>query len=340
MEYVGPPVAEGASRRRPDLRPFLLWLALFYGSWAALLWLRELGPAALAHWPIAAAMLAGSYVAGSTPMGGGTVGFPVLVLLFHQPATLGRDFSFAIQSIGMTSASIYILCSGRPVAWPMLGAALLGSALGTPLGILAFAPHVTSSAIKVLFAVVWASFGILTLVRLRDVAGAHGIVPGYRRLDRLLGVAIGAFGGALVASVTGVGIDMLIYSVLVLVRRTDLKVAIPTSVVLMSFTSLVGLGTKLATGGLEPGVFEQWIAAAPVVALGAPLGAFVVDRIGRVPTLAFVSVLCILQFVWTYYEGWSDLGGGGLALGLTGLLAFQAVFHALYVLGRTLAGEK
>ncbi len=33
-----------------------------------------------AHWPIALAM--GSYVAGSTPMGGGKVGFRILVLLF------------------------------------------------------------------------------------------------------------------------------------------------------------------------------------------------------------------------------------------------------------------
>ena len=36
------------------------------------------------HWGIALAMAIGSYAAGSTPMGGGTVGFPVLVLLFGE----------------------------------------------------------------------------------------------------------------------------------------------------------------------------------------------------------------------------------------------------------------
>ena len=46
---------------------------------------------------IAAAMAVGSYFAGSTPMGGGTVGFPVLVLLFDGPATLGRDFASRSQ---------------------------------------------------------------------------------------------------------------------------------------------------------------------------------------------------------------------------------------------------
>ena len=94
----------------------------------------------LEHWPMAAAMAVGSYLAGSTPMGGGTVGFPVLVLMMDMPATLGRDFSFAIQAIGMTSASIYILCRRQELEWPMLRAALPGALLGTPLGIAFVAP--------------------------------------------------------------------------------------------------------------------------------------------------------------------------------------------------------
>ena len=65
-----------------------------------------------AHWPIALAMSLGSYFAGSTPMGGGTVGFPVLVMLQGEPSGMGRDFGFAIQSIGMFSASIFIWSQG------------------------------------------------------------------------------------------------------------------------------------------------------------------------------------------------------------------------------------
>ena len=94
---------------------------------------------------LAAAMAVGSYVAGSTPMGGGTVGFPVLVLLMDLPATLGRDFSFAIQAIGMTSASIYILCRRQELEWPMLRASLPGALLGTPLGIAFVAPLASAS---------------------------------------------------------------------------------------------------------------------------------------------------------------------------------------------------
>lgn len=65
-------------------------------------------------------MAIGFYAAGSTPMGGGTVGFPILVLLFKQSSMLGRDFSFTVQNIGMTSAAILIIRRRQPVEWPMV----------------------------------------------------------------------------------------------------------------------------------------------------------------------------------------------------------------------------
>ena len=71
----------------------------------------------------------------------------------------------------------------------------------------------------------------------------------------------------------------------------------------MFIAALVGVATKLATGGLMPGTFENRLAAAPDVALGAPLGALVVSRIGRRPTLLIVSVLCVLVFQRIYVYG-------------------------------------
>ncbi len=101
-----------APRKQP-LWVWFLWLAGFYTVWAWLVFGEGRWGDAKAHWPMAL----GSYVAGSTPMGGGTVGFPILVLLFGMPATLGRDFSFAVQSIGMVSAAIFILARRQTVAW-------------------------------------------------------------------------------------------------------------------------------------------------------------------------------------------------------------------------------
>lgn len=309
---------------------FGVWLAAFYGIWAFLVFVQDYWPLAVQHWPIAAAMAFGSYFAGSTPMGGGTVGFPVLVLLFHGPASLGRDFSFAVQSVGMTSASIFIMSRRQAVAWPMLRWAMVGSLVGTPLGLYFIAPLVSGLVVKVLFAVIWASFAVMTLVKLREVAGLTGITPLPDRFHRTSGLLVGFFGGACAAALTGVGIDMVIYAVLVLLCRADLKIAIPTSVILMAFTSLVGIATRNLQGTLNPETFGNWLAAAPVVALGAPFGAFIVNRIGRTPTLIVVALLCLGQFVWTCVEEWPNLGIVGLALAVGGVLLFNLGFHLLH----------
>ena len=135
------------------------------------------------------------------------------------------------------------------------------------------------------------------------------------------------------ASITGVGIDMVLYMVLVLVCHADLKIAIPTSVIVMAFTSVVGIVTKLMLGDIQPGVYDNWLVAAPIVALGAPLGAFIVHRIGRDSTLVVVSVLCVAQFAWTMYHEWARLQLWGLAIALLGVLLFNLLFQALHGLG-------
>ena len=214
---------------------------------------------------------------------------------------------------------------------------MVGSLIGTPLGILFVAPLVSQLFIKVLFAVIWASFGILHLIKTSEIAGYHGITPGAQRFDRISGLLVGFLGGALVSSITGVGVDMIVYAVLVLMCHADLRIAIPTSVILMAFTSVVGVITKAASTGFEAEVFANWLAAAPIVVIGAPLGALVVNYIGRKPTLYLVSVLCVLQLVWTLTKERDSLGASGVALTLSAVLVFLGGFAWLYQAGKRLA---
>eukprot|EP01093_Parvamoeba_rugata_P015282 TRINITY_DN5300_c0_g1_i2.p1 TRINITY_DN5300_c0_g1~~TRINITY_DN5300_c0_g1_i2.p1 ORF type:complete len:228 (+),score=31.25 TRINITY_DN5300_c0_g1_i2:117-800(+) len=202
---------------------WFLWLGIFYSIWLWLMIDQAQWTTALEHWPMALAMAVGSYAAGSTPMGGGTVGFPVLVLLFELPASLGRDFSFAIQAIGMTSASIFILARRQPLAKAILNGAIAGSLIGTPLGIFFIAPYVPELWIKLIFAVVWASFGLLHLFRINEIAGHTGMTEFNERWDFKFGLWLGLIAGATITSSTGVGIDMVLYTALVLVCRADLK---------------------------------------------------------------------------------------------------------------------
>ena len=319
--------------RIKELRPWLVWLAGFYAVWISIVFVGNHWQTLVEHWGIALTMAIGSYAAGSTPMGGGTVGFPVLVLLFGEAPTLGRDFSFAIQSIGMTSATLFILCRRQPIEWPMLRWAVLGSAIGTPIGVLLLAPLVSGLFIKVLFAVVWCSFGVLHLYRVKEIVQHEGLAPGAHRFDRNAGFLVGLLAGATVSSITGVGVDMVLYAVLVLLCQADLKIAIPTSVIIMTFTSLFGLVTKTLFGSLQPGVFENWLGAAPVVILGAPLGAFIVNRIGRTSTLLVVSILCVGQFLWTLQNEWGALGILGAGIALAGVLLFNLGFEYLHRVG-------
>lgn len=325
--------------RKKHLWVWLLWLLAFYGIWFWLMFGQGLWDTAREHWPIALAMALGSYAAGSTPMGGGTVGFPVLVLLFDMPASLGRDFSFAIQSIGMVSASIFIFARRQPLAWAMLKGAAAGSLVGTPLGIFFVGPIVPELWIKVVFAVIWASFGVLHLYRIGEISSHNGMTEFDERWDFRVGLVLGAFSGATVVAVTGVGVDMVLYAALVLLCRADLKIAIPTSVVIMAFNSVLGIAVKHLFTGIQPGVYENWLAAAPVVALGAPLGVFIVEIIGRKPILLFVAVLCVGQFVWTCYAEHAALGIAGIFIALVAVGACLLVFEKLRAWGAILVGE-
>ncbi|WP_203565726.1 sulfite exporter TauE/SafE family protein [Alteromonas hispanica] len=319
---------------------WFFWLGGFYCVWLWLIVSKAQWAIAIEHWPMALAMAIGSYAAGSTPMGGGTVGFPVLVLLFELPASLGRDFSFAIQAIGMTSASIFILVRRQPLATSILNGAMMGSLVGTPLGIFFIAPYIPELWIKLIFAVVWASFGLLHLVRINEIAGHTGMTEFDERWDFKFGLWLGLVAGATITSSTGVGIDMVLYTALVLVCRADLKIAIPTSVVIMAFNSVLGVATKMLSGqGLQAGVYENWLAAAPVVALGAPLGVFIVAKIGRKPTLLVVAMLCVGQFVWTLFSEHQRLGLVGILISTFAVAVCLGGFEILRRWGATLVGD-
>jgi uncharacterized membrane protein YfcA len=191
--------------------------------------------------------------------------------------------------------------------------------------------------IKLLFASMWCSFGLLHLRRINEITSYEGMTPHDVSFDHRVGFAIGLLGGLTIASITGVGIDMMIYMVLVLWCHADLKIAIPTSVVLMAFTSLVGISVKLLIGDLQPGTFENWLAAAPVVAVGAPFGALVVSRIGRRPTLIVVSFLCLLQFGWTLVHERQSLSAWSLSAAVLGVVLFLLIFQDMYRHGYQLA---
>jgi uncharacterized membrane protein YfcA len=96
----------------------------------------------------------------------------------------------------------------------------------------------------------------------------------------------------------GSGIDILNFSVMVLLFHMSEKVATPTSVVLMSINSIFGFFYHYNfTSAFSAEVQNWWLSAIPVVVIGAPLGALLCSRMNR-HTIANILILLIgLEFV-------------------------------------------
>jgi uncharacterized membrane protein YfcA len=302
-----PGTAPASVLRGPLMKFWFLYVGAFYLVYLFLIFGQRHGTDALAHWPIAIAMSLGSVVAGSTPMGGGTIGFPVLVLLLHQSASIGRNFGMAAQALGMTSAMIFIICRRTPLQWLLLGWGIVGAAAGLLAGTFIVSPLLPASIVKLLFSSVWMSFGILTVTRNREICSLKKVPRLGRPVDVLTAIFVGLLGG-MITSIIGVGIEMVVYTVLVLRYRCDLKAAVPTAVSLGAMTSVMGIGLHGLLGDIGRETFYNWLAAAPIIVFGAPLGAYLVSVIPRIRTLYFVSFLCLVQFVWTLYQVSPKLG--------------------------------
>ena len=111
-------------------------------------------------WPMSMAMVFGSFIAGSTPLGGGVVGFPVSVLALGFDADQGRDFSAMIQAVGMTSASYLIIYLKPQLVDPILVSysiifGVVGCVVGFVVPVSPFAVNLTLTTYLVAFALVY-----------------------------------------------------------------------------------------------------------------------------------------------------------------------------------------
>jgi uncharacterized membrane protein YfcA len=203
-----------------------------------------------------------------------------------------RLFSLAIQSVGMTAASVTIFAMRRQLDVGALIRTGLGGAAGVLVGLWLVAPFVPPQTVRVLFTMLQCSFAVTLLMANRrgqqQARGTAAELQDFRATWILL--LVGFFGG-LVSSLFGNGLDLVTFSVLVLLFRVDERVATPTTVVLMASNSLVGFAACVATSQFTPTLQAYWIAAIPIVVVGAPLGAILCRLLAR---RAIVRALVLL----------------------------------------------
>ena len=106
------------------------------------------------------------------------------------------------------------------------------------------------------------------------------------------------------SGLVGNGIDIVLFSVMVLLCRISEKIATPTSVLLMAMNAIVGFALQLFVfHNFTSPVQDYWFAAIPVVVVGAPLGAMFCSLLHRqtianlLITLIFIEVLTSLLLI-------------------------------------------
>jgi uncharacterized membrane protein YfcA len=254
----------------------------------------------VSNWPVAATMVFGSLVGGGTSEGGGAVAFPVFTKLLHIPPHDALLFSLAIQSIGMGAASLSILYLRIPIERRVLPWAGIAGIAGMTSSTYLIVPYVPAALFKVAFTVMVSSLAVALLVLNHKETGFRNErLPVFGGREKALVAFAGLLGGTM-SGLVGCGENIATFMLLVLLFRLSEKVVTPTTVILMTIVTLAGFALHvLVVRDFAPRVQGYWLAAVPIVAVGAPLGAFLCSRMTR-KTIANILVLLIsLEFVST-----------------------------------------
>jgi len=253
----------------------------------------------LVHWPASLTMMFGSFIAGASAEGGGAIAFPVFTLLLHIAPDDARNFSLAIQSVGMVSASLLIIGRGIHIEWRGIAYPAIGAVIGLIAGTHFIVPLLEPVTTKLFFVSLWTAFGIGLWRANRNASrivrsnlGAH-----LSQSDVIRLITTGLIGG-MVTAIFGNGVDLVTFCLLTLWYGLDEKVATPSSVVLMSIITVVGFFYhSTVLGDVSQQTYHAWIAAAPVVLIFAPLGAWVISHWNRLSIARLLYTIIVVQLI-------------------------------------------
>ena len=246
------------------------------------------------HSAVALTMLIGSFVAGSTSLGGGAVAFPVFTKVLNIDSHTALIFSLAIQSIGMGAASLFIFLTKVPVCYRTIKYSVIFGGTGLVISFFFLRLHLSGADVKYLFSFFSLLVGAGLVSQLRPDRKRAEITPHPWLL------AIGCFFGGLLTGIIGTGIDFILFSLMIYCWHYNLKKAIATSVVIMAVNAAVGFGTMLWATDLFTGeVVSYWLAAVPIVVVGAPLGALVCRYSPKNIMLYFLLLLIFFDILST-----------------------------------------
>ena len=254
----------------------------------------------IANWKAAVTMIFGSIVAGGTSMGGGAVAFPVFTKVLHVSPQDAKVFSLAIQSIGMSAASVTIIAMGTKVEWRFIRWASFGGVFGIILGSVFLAPILPPDVIKISFTTMVSSFAVVLYVLNQTKRKPKLAISFWGNRERAVSLAAGLWGG-IVSGMVGSGMDIFGFSILVLLFGMCEKISTPTSVILMAINAVAGfILHKYFIGDFVEPIYGYWLAAVPVVVVGAPMGAMICNLLKRKTIVSILIGLASVELISSF----------------------------------------
>lgn len=250
------------------------------------------------NWFMSVTMIFGSFIAGASSEGGGAIAFPVMTLIYDIVPGTARNFSLAIQSVGMTAAALIILRNKYPIEYKYLVPASIGGGIGIILGTFFIVPYVPATFSKMLFVTFWLSFGVIlfyiNVVFRRKVLEK---MPDLSRIELFMLLIVGFSGGTL-SSILGSGLDIFSFAYITIRYQLSEKVATPTSVVAMAINSIIGFSLHyFIIQDFAQEEFNYWLVSIPVVLIGAPMGAYYINRQTRDFVSWLLYIIITIQFI-------------------------------------------
>ena len=276
---------------------YLIFLTIVLFGWFCYMFQNDSFEIYTRQWATVITMIFGSFIAGASPEGSAAVAYPIFTLILKIEPAIARNFAFAIQSIGMTSASLLIIGMRLKVDWNYIIFVTIGGVVGLFLGTYYVVPYISPVQAKLFFVSLYLSFGIaLWLQNRRPQREVFDKIENFKNSDKGRLIIFGLVGG-IISSIFGTGINIFTFCLMTIYYRVSEKIATPSSVIIMTIETILGLfiHTQLIND-FQPEAFEIWLACVPFVAVFAPLGAFVISKMPRKGIATLLYWILIIQF--------------------------------------------
>ena len=181
------------------------------------------------------------------------------------------------------------------IEWRYIRWASLGGFPGLVLGSVFLAPMLPSDVIKLSFTMMVGSFGVVLCLLNRTDKVRHVTIPFWGHKARIFSLWAGLWGGT-ISGLVGSGMDIVCFSVLVLLFGMCEKVSTPTSVILMAINAIAGFVLhQFVLNDFTAPVTHYWLAAVPIVVVGAPIGAIICSSMNRKNIVRVLTCLVLTE---------------------------------------------